>query len=118
MKNMNKKFLLAGIMAGVMVLGAVPALAATHDNAKHHGQQISRDTNNGQHQGKHPQMRNGEQPPEPPKDENGNPLPPPDGKGMQGQNGSQPPEPPKDENGKTLSPPDGSHHGQQKENKR
>lgn len=64
-------------------------------------------------------MQNGEQPPEPPKDENGNPLPPPDGKGRQGQNGedrsgSQPPEPPKDENGNPLPPPsDGSQHGHQ-----
>jgi hypothetical protein len=49
-------------------------------------------------------MNNREQPPEPPKDANGNPLPPPDIK--QGQNGNQPPEPPKDANGNPLPPPD------------
>ena len=39
----------------------------------------------------------------------GNPLPPPDGPGHgQMQNGQQPPEPPKDENGNPLPPPDGS----------
>ena len=68
--------------------------------------------------GQPPQMKNGEQPPEPPKDKNGNPLPPPDGQGMQGQNGEghdgkQPPEPPKDKNGNLLPPPDGYQHGKQ-----
>ncbi len=43
--------------------------------------------------------------PEPPKDENGNPLPPPDGK-KPPKDGKRP-EPPKDENGNPLPPPDG-----------
>ena len=38
--------------------------------------------------------------PEPPKDENGNPMPPP------GSDDSNRPEPPKDENGNPLPPPD------------
>lgn len=41
-------------------------------------------------------------PPEPPKDENGNPMPPPDRDG----DNSNRPEPPKDENGNPLPPPD------------
>ena len=45
-----------------MLLGAVPAFAATNNTPT-------------QHQA---QMNNREQPPEPPKDANGNPLPPPD----------------------------------------
>ncbi len=114
---MRKKLLLAGIMAGVMALGAVPAFAATHSADTSRMQQTNQDTH-GHHQGQHPQMGNGEQPPEPPKDENGNPLPPPDGKGMRGQhdadrNGNQPPEQPKDENGNPLPPPDAAGHGQQ-----
>ena len=119
MHDMSKKLLLAGIMAGIMAMGAVPALAATHDAGTHRIQQQTNHDSNGHHQGQPPQMQNGEQPPEPPKDENGNPLPPPDGKGRQGQNdedrsGSQPPEPPKDENGNPLPPPsDGSRHGHQ-----
>ncbi len=53
-----------------------------------------------------------EQPPEPPKDENGNPMPPPDGQsGGFSQNGEQPPEPPKDENGNPMAPPDGQSGG-------
>lgn len=113
---MTKKFLLVGIMAGVMTLGVTPTFAATHNaDSTQYAQQMSQD-NNTQRQGQPPHMRNGEQPPEPPKDENGNPLPPPDGKGVQGQgqgqNGNQPPEPPKDENGNPLPPPDGSHPSQ------
>lgn len=40
-------------------------------------------------------------PPEPPKDENGNPLPPPD----RNSDDTNRPEPPKDENGNPLPPP-------------
>ena len=114
---MSKKFLLAGVMAGVLALGAIPALAATQSAEINCIQMANQDVDTG-HKGQPPQMKNDEQPPEPPKDENGTPLPPPDGKGMQGQNGaghdgSQPLEPPKDENGKPLPPPDGFQHGQQ-----
>ena len=84
---MSRKFLLTGTVA-LMLLGAVPAFAATNNTPT-------------QHQA---QMNNREQPPEHPKDANGNPLPPPDMK--QGQNGNQPPEPPKDANGNPLPPPD------------
>ena len=46
--------------------------------------------------------------PEPPKDENGNPLPAPDGhRPPPPHGGKRPPEPPKDENGNPLLPPDG-----------
>ena len=121
MEHMKKKLLMAGIMAGFMALGSVPALAATAATDNSHGRQTSQEANV-QHQGQPPQMKNGEQPPEPPKDANGNPLPS-DGKGMQGQNGAerngnQPPEPPKDENGNTLPPPDGKGmQGQQNQQK-
>ena len=42
---------------------------------------------------------NGKKPPEPPKDKDGRPLPPP--------NGKKPPEPPKGKDGKPLAPPTG-----------
>ncbi len=45
--------------------------------------------------------QDGQKPPEPPKDADGNPLPPPDK-----QDGQNRPEPPKDANGKPLPPPD------------
>lgn len=70
-------------------------------------------------------------PPEPPKDSNGNPIPPPDKKSKHVKNGDQtstdsnakhsqhrnknsadeknPPEPPKDSNGNPLPPPDKNH---------
>lgn len=44
-------------------------------------------------------------PPEPPKDENGKPLPPPDKK-FDKNNDKKPPEPPKDKDGKPLPPPE------------
>ena len=111
---MSKKFLLAGVMAGVLAWGSIPALAATQSAGAECIQMASQDAGTAR-KGQPPQMKNGEQPP---KDKNGNPLPPPDGQGMQGQNGAghdgkQPPEPPKDKNGNTLPPPDGYQHGQQ-----
>ena len=117
MDTMSKKFLLACVMAGFLAVGTIPALAATQSAGVDCIQMANQDAGTG-HKGQPPQIKNGEQPPEPPKDENGKPLPPPDGKGMQGQNGaghdgSQPPEPPKDENGNPLPPPDGFQHGQQ-----
>ncbi len=50
--------------------------------------------------------------PDPPKDENGNPLPPPEGGRPPMHHGQRPPEPPKDDNGNPLPPPEGGrHHG-------
>ena len=49
------------------------------------------------------------QPPSPPVDANGNPLPPPDGNAH---GNGQPPSPPVDANGNPLPPPDGNAHGQ------
>ena len=117
MDTMSRKLLLAGVMAGVVALGTIPALAATQSADAAYVQLAGQDAGTA-HKGQPPQMKNGEQPPEPPKDENGNPLPPPDGQGMQGQkgaehSGNQPPEPPKDENGNPLPPPDGFQHVQQ-----
>ena len=43
--------------------------------------------------------------PEPPKDENGNPIAPPEG--FKPPKGFCPPEPPKDENGNPIAPPEG-----------
>ena len=43
--------------------------------------------------------------PEPPKDENGNPIAPPEG--FKPPHGFRPPEPPKDENGNPIAPPEG-----------
>lgn len=116
MDTMSKKLLLAGVMAGVLAWGSIPALAATQSAGAECIQMASQDAGTAP-KGLY-QMKNGEQPPEPPKDKNGNPLPPPDGQGMQGQNGAghdgkQPPEPPKDKNGNPLPPPDGYQHGQQ-----
>ncbi len=60
--------------------------------------------------GDRPQMHHGQRPPEPPKDENGNPLPPPEGGRPPMRHGQRPPEPPKDENGNPLPPPGGGRH--------
>ena len=89
------------VVAGAIALGAIPVLAASNSADTSYIQQVSQDTND-------------KQPPEPPKDKDGNPLPPPDGKNVQGadHNGQTPPEPPKDKDGKPLPPSDGFQHGQ------
>ena len=51
------------------------------------------------------QSVDGQTPPEPPKDENGNPLPPTDKQSQTKDHKGQPPEPPKDANGNPLPPP-------------
>ena len=107
---MSKKLLLAGVMAGLMTLGAVPAFAATQsadspriqqegqhrsgeqqgrpDSMKDGTQQGQPDSmKDGGQQGRPDGMKNGEKPPEPPKDKDGNPLPPPDGQGYAGAKG-------------------------------
>ena len=75
---MKKKFL-AGLLIGALTI--IPTLnvttveAASKSDKKVQTEQTARPAmNNDQQQ----RVRNGEQPPEPPKDENGNPLPPPD----------------------------------------
>ena len=88
--TMNKKLFLAGAV-GIMMIGAIPAFAATNADAP----AIHQTSNTAQH--------TREQIPEPPKDADGNPLPPPNW--QQGQDGNQPPEPPKDANGNPLPPP-------------
>ena len=130
---MDKK-ILAGMLSGIMMLGSVPVLAAMQKEEPHHihqqmsqsadkqqqddgvqriHQQVSQSTSSHQEPPKDengnplPPPDDGNRPPEPPKDENGNSLPPPDG--------SRPPEPPRDENGNPLPPPDGFRHGQQSE---
>ncbi len=90
---MKKKLILAGALSA-MIVGAVPAFAAS-DTTPSSVQQTAG--------GPHMAMQNGEQPPEPPKDADGNPLPPPNM--QQGQNGNRPPEPPKDADGNPLPPP-------------
>ena len=101
--TMNKNTLLAGTL-GLMMLGAVPAFAAANTDAPAIHQQTG-----SAHNAQPPQGQDGHQPPEPPKDANGNP--PPDRQGQNGQNGrdgNQPPEPPRDANGNPLPPPDHS----------
>ncbi len=91
---MKKKLILASALS-TMMIGAVPAFAAS-DATLPTIQQTAGD--------QHVTMLNGEQPPEPPKDADGNPLPPPNI--QQDENGNQPPEPPKDTDGNPLPPPD------------
>ena len=57
----------------------------------------------------------GEQAPEPPKDENGNPIAPPEGCRPPMGFGGHRPEPPKDENGNPIAPPDGAFPGKPEE---
>ena len=108
---MSKKlFFFFFVIEGGIALGTIRVLAASNSADSSYIQQVSQDTNDKQP----PKMKNGEQPPEPTKDKDGNPLPPPDGKNVQGadHNGQTPPEPPKDKDGKPLPPPDGFQHGQ------
>ncbi len=91
--SMKKKLILAGALSAMMI-GSIPAFAATGQHMPASFQ--TQDAQQGPQQ-------NGNQPPEPPKDADGNPLPPPNM--QQGQNGNQPPEPPKDADGNPLPPP-------------
>lgn len=114
-----KKKILAGLLIGALTL--IPALNITTVEAKSSKVTATIEQtidNRANEKG---------QPPEPPKDENGNPLPPPDMKNRgdqsngdqqssdrqrpprrsdQSDQNGQPPEPPKDENGNPLPPPD------------
>ena len=104
---MNKKFL-SGLLIGAFIFGlgaadVQPVNAATADKVKETKQkydkakdkfgQMRPDRNSGDSSNR----------PEPPKDENGNFMPPPDRNS--GDNSNRP-EPPKDENGNFMPPPD------------
>ena len=108
---MLKKKLLAALTAGMFVVGVVPAMAASSANNDKPAVEISkdkvRDNANAQKpakNGKQTQSQK-EQPPEPPKDKDGKPLPPPDGNAKNAPNGNkdcqngQPPEPPQNQSG-------------------
>ncbi len=95
-----KKFLTA-LLIGAFVFGVGSADISTAKAAS--------DKNQSTHD-KFDKNRDGDsqRPPEPPKDENGNPMPPPnhDGNGSDRNGDNQrPPEPPKDENGNPMPPP-------------
>lgn len=103
-----KKKLLSGLLIGAFVFGVgagnvQPVDAASLDKAKEAKEKYDKTKDKidkakdffGQKQDGDSSNR-----PEPPKDENGNPMPPPDG------DNSNRPEPPKDENGNPMPPPD------------
>ncbi len=108
---MHKK-LLGGLLIGAFVFGVgatnvQPVSAASLDKAVEAKEKFDKA------KGLFGQKQDGDNSnrPEPPKDENGNPLPPPD---RQDGDSSNRPEPPKDENGNPLPPPgnkDGSQFG-------
>ena len=102
--------ILSGIMVGAFVfgLGAAeiqPVSASSVSDYKDAKQKIEKSKQKmDKTQEKFGQNKNdGQKPPEPPKDENGNPMPPPD---RNNGDNSAPPEPPKDENGNPMPPPD------------
>ena len=97
------KKILAGALIGAFIfnVGVINSASATSipiDKAPVQAQDNNKNNSD---------MKN---PPEPPKDENGNPMPPPDkNKSDNNKNNSDmknPPEPPKDENGNPMPPPD------------
>ena len=90
LKKMLSALLIGAFVFGISFNNAEVASAKTADKSIQ-----TEDKNNP------PQMKDGQKPPEPPKDANGNPLPPPDK-----QDGNNRPEPPKDANGNPLPPPD------------
>ena len=107
---MHKK-LLSSLLIGAFVFGVgaanvQPVSAASLDKVKEAKEKYdkAKDTLD-KAKGLFGQKQNGDNSnrPEPPKDENGNPLPPPD---KQDGDDSNRPEPPKDENGNPLPPPD------------
>ena len=106
---MNKKFL-SSLLIGAFVFGlgaadVQPVNAATADKVKATKQKYDqmRDGDNMTRQMPPRNSDGNNTPPEPPKDENGNPMPPPDRNN--GDNSNRP-EPPKDENGNPMPPPD------------
>ena len=94
-----KKFLTA-LLIGAFVFGVGSADISTAKAAS--------DKNQSTHD-KFDKNRDGDnqRPLEPPKDENGNPMSPPNHDGNSDRNGDnqRPPEPPKDENGNPMPPP-------------
>lgn len=101
MKKILTAILIGSFVFGVGATNFVSAKSIISDSYKYAD---GRDS----HADKNMQSHDGKNPPEPPKDSNGNPLPPPDKK--DGDNmkhdGQNPPEPPKDSNGNPLPPPD------------
>lgn len=104
------KKILSGLLIGAFVfgLGAAeiqPVSASAVNDYKEAKQRIEKSKQKlDKTQEKFGQNKNdGQKPPEPPKDENGNPLPPPDRNN--GDNSNRP-APPKDENGNSMPPPD------------
>ncbi len=104
---MKKKFL-SGLLIGAFIFGLGAAdvaqtQAASLDKAKEAKEKYDRakDTYD-RAKDTFEQMRDGDNSnrPEPPKDKDGKPMPPPDG------DNSNRPEPPKDSNGKPMPPPD------------
>ena len=96
-----KKKLLSSLLIGAFVFGVgaanvQPVNAASLDKVKETKEKYDKAKD------KFGQMRDGDNSnrPEPPKDSNGNPMPPPDG------DNSNRPEPPKDSNGNPIAPPD------------
>ena len=104
--------LLSGLLIGAFVFGVgaadlQPASAASISDAKAAKDKFDKSKKKfDQTKDKADKTRDkfdGKNPPEPPKDENGNPMPPPD---KQDGDNSNRPEPPKDKNGNPLPPPD------------
>ena len=108
-----KKKILSGLLIGAFVFGLGAAdvaqtQAASLDKAKEAKEKYdkAKDTYDKAKNTKEKfgQMRDSDKSnrPEPPKDENGNPMPPPNDSDK-----SNRPEPPKDENGNPMPPPNG-----------
>ena len=102
--------ILTGILIGAIVFGAnlagiEPVSASSTDDYKNAKQKIEKSKQKMEKtREKFGQNKNdGKKTPEPPKDENGNPMPPPD---RNNGDNSDRPEPPKDENGNFMPPPD------------
>lgn len=107
-----KKKLLSGLLIGAFVFGigagsVQPVDAASLDKAKETKEKYDKAKDKiDKAKDLFGQKKDGDNSnrPEPPKDENGNPMPPPD-RNSDGDR-SNPPEPPKNENGNPMPPPD------------
>ena len=116
---MNLKKLLSGALIGAFAFGIFagslqPVSAASLDDAKRISDarnkidetrnkvDEARDNYNNARDKFGSRNSDGKNPPEPPKDANGNPMAPPD----RNSEGKNPPEPPKDANGNPMAPPD------------
>lgn len=101
---MMKKFLMLSVIWGMLISAGI-VYAANSTTSTQSSDSAKAEFKNP------PQFKNGETPPEPPKDSNGNPMKPPQNGNMGQQrppmdmNGT-PPEPPKDSNGNYMKPPE------------